>query len=75
MAALDEPHAPPPRFFTAADASRLTGLSYGFIRELAKTGEAPVAAVVGQCAPLFDDAGIEWLNRRRGGKKAAASHV
>lgn len=55
----------PPRFFTAADASRLTGFSYGFIRELARNGELPVVGIVGRHAPLLDDAGIKWLERRR----------
>lgn len=56
---------PPPRLFTAADAARLSGWSYGLVRDLAKTGAAPIAAIIGQHAPLFDEAGIAWLKERR----------
>lgn len=55
----------PRRLFTAADASRVSGWSYWHIRELARAGEVPVAAIVGQNAPLFDEAGVEWLKERR----------
>jgi len=55
----------PTRLFTAADAARVSGWSYWHVRELARMGEVPVAAIVGQNAPLFDQAGVEWLKERR----------
>jgi len=62
---MSEPGQKPRKLFNAADAARRSGWSYGHVRELARTGEAPVAAIVGTAAPLFDDAGIEWLKERR----------
>jgi hypothetical protein len=57
--------AAPTRYFTAADAAKLTGLSYWYIRHLAHTGAVPVAAICGRRAPLFDGDGIAWLAARR----------
>ena len=61
------------RLYTAADAARVSGLSYFHIRHLARSGIAPVAAVVGRGAPLFDVAGIEWLRARRRARGSAAA--
>lgn len=55
----------PRKLFTAAGAARASGWSYWHVRELARLGEAPVAAIVGRNAPLFDEAGVEWLRERR----------
>ena len=63
----------PTRLFTAADAARASGWSYFYVRDLAKAGKAPVAAIVGRRAPLFDAAGIEWLRARRRDRGSAAA--
>jgi|HubBroStandDraft_6_1064221.scaffolds.fasta_scaffold1946243_2 hypothetical protein len=53
------------RFYTATDAAKMTGFSYGLIRELMRLGEIPIAATVGNAVPLLDQHGIAKLTARK----------
>ena len=59
----------PRRLLTAADVTRLSGVSYGYVRRLAAAGEIPVFATFHECAPLFEPSVIALVATKRAGWK------